>query len=291
MDYIAHIEQALQYVENNLKAEFCPSDLAKAAGYSEYHFLRVFKQVTSLTPADYIRKRRLSEIAREIDGSNRPISDIAFEYGFNSKENFTRAFKQEHNCLPTEYRTSGNSLQLFDRLRLDVVPFNVEPKLVTLEGFSLTVFPGCMGEQFAKRTTSPSKEETIPKFWNMYNCKKLSLRLSDGEVVADYGVSHWNNEKMSVDYFIGIQTNQAKGDIAGTIQVEIPSGLYAMFTTPPSSHFDFVNTVHRTWRFINEVWFPQSGYHRAEGYEFETYIESSRTYSEDIYIPIQKTVR
>ena len=274
---MTHIEQALNFVEKNLKAEFNLSDLAKVAGYSEYHFLRVFKQVTHLTPADYIRKRRLSEIAREIENSNRPISDIAFEHGFNSKENFTRAFKNEHNCLPSEYKLVGNSLKLFGRLKFDVVPFEITPKITTLEGFSLTVFP--------------NQEKSIPAFWNMYNCKKLSLRLSSGKVVPDYGVSYWNNEKMWLEYFIGIKTSHAQTNTSGTLQIEIPSGLYAIFTTPPSSHFDFVNTVHRSWEFINKVWLPKNEFKRIGRYDFETYIETSRVYSEDIYIPIRKIER
>lgn len=277
MDYLTHIERSLTYIESNLKAEFSLYDLAKATGYSEYHFLRVFKQVTKLTPADYIRKRRLSEIAREIGETSRPISDIAFEYGFNSKENFTRAFKAEHNCLPTEYKSSGNSLKLFSRFQLAATSFEIAPEIVQQEGFMLTVYPA-----------SPDTEGAVPKFWNLYNCKKLSLRLSSGKIVADYGVSYWNNKKMMLEYFIGIKTGHATGDVAGTIQIEIPSGLYAVFTTPPSSHFDFVNTVHRTWQFINDVWLPQGQYTRAGEYEFETYVESSRKYSEDIYIPVAK---
>ena len=272
MDYITHIENALAYIEGNLKNDFSLADVAKAAGYSEYHFLRVFKQVTRLTPADYIRKRRLSEIAREADGSNRPVSDIAFEYGFNSKENFTRAFKTEHNCLPTEYKSAGNSLKLFNRLQLDTAPFAVTPEIVMIDGFLLTVFP--------------NKEDYIPKFWNLYNCKKLSLRLSGGKTVADYGVSYWNNATKCLDYFIGIRADEADGDKTETIQLEIPGGLYAVFATPPASHFDFVNTIHRTWQYICNTWFPQSGYKRNGIYEFETYVEASRTYSEKIYIPI-----
>ena len=58
MNYKEHNEYSLDYIESNLKAELKLTDLAKAAGYSEYHFLRVFKQVLRLTPADYIRKRR-----------------------------------------------------------------------------------------------------------------------------------------------------------------------------------------------------------------------------------------
>jgi len=276
MDYIKHIEFALKYIEDNLKTDFSLNDVAKAAGYSEYHFLRVFKQVTNFTPANYIRKRRLSEVAREVDASDRSISDIAFEYGFNSKENFTRAFKAEHNILPTEYKTFGNSLKLFDRLCLNTDPFEVIPEIVMLDGFSLLGFH--------------SNEDYVPKFWNLYNCKKLSLRLSGGKSVTDYGVSSWNNEKKKVDYFIGIKKDDANGDISGTSRLEISGGLYAVFATPPASHFDFVNTVHRTWDFITNVWLQQSEYQFTldSKYQFESYIEASRTYSEDIFIPIEK---
>ena len=113
MEYQDHIARVLAYIEANLTAELPLAALARVAGYSEYHFLRVFKEVCRLTPADYIRKRRLSEIAREAADSGRPISSIAFAYGFNSKENFTRAFKTEHCVSPTAYRTAGNSLKLY----------------------------------------------------------------------------------------------------------------------------------------------------------------------------------
>jgi len=274
MDYKDRIEYALEHIEANLKTELTLACLAKAAGYSEYHFLRIFKQVTGLTPADYIRKRRISEIVRETDGTNRAISDIAFEYGFNSKENFTRAFKSEHNILPTEYKLFKNSLKLFNKLQLIVSPFEIIPEIVTIDGFCLTV---CI-----------NNEDYIPKFWNLYNCKKMSLKLSGGKTVPDYGVSYWNSEKKQLDYFIGIRTSDATGDTAGTIQLEIPGGLYAVFTTPPATHFDFINTVHRTWAFINNIWILNGKYRHSLNrmYEFETYLETSRTFSEKIFIPI-----
>jgi len=274
MDYKNHIASAIEYIEANLKAELPLSEVAQAAGYSEYHFVRVFRLVTGFTPGDYIRKRRISEIVREMMLRPRPVSDIAFEYGFNSKENFSRAFKTEHNVLPTEFKTAQNSLKLFDRFRLDVAPFAITPKIVALDAFALTVFP--------------STESSPPRFWNMYNCRKLSLKLSGGAVVADYGVSQWNVGAGRLDYFIGIRTGEAKGDTGGTMQITVSGGLYAVFTTPVSSHFDFINTVHKSWQFINETWLPQSGYQRAGAYDFETYIEASRAFSEDIYVPIKK---
>lgn len=274
MNYKEHIENSLNYIESNLKSEMTLADLAKAAGYSEYHFLRVFKEVTNLTPADYIRKRRLSEIAREMNNNDRPISDIAFEYGFNSKENFTRAFKAEHHVLPTEYKSAGNSLKLYDRFYLPVSSFKITPKIIAMSSFTLTGYS--------------SDEDYTPNFWNKYNCKKYSKRLSGGKICADYGVCIWNNEANKLDYFIGIKTEDAVGDISATTQLYVSGGLYAVFATPPSSHFNFVNMIHRTWPYIFNDWMPGSEYQCAShGYQFETYVEESRTYSEDIYIPIE----
>ena len=274
MDYKSRIEHALEHIEANLTSELSLAGAAKAAGYSEYHFLRIFKEATGLTPADYIRKRRLSEIAREIISTSQPIAQIAYKYGFNSKENFIRAFKAEHNILPTEYKSAMNSLKLFGRLQLAAPAFEATPEVVTIEGFSLTVFE--------------NREDYIPRFWNWYNGHKLSARLSGGKTVPDYGVSKWNDKENRLEYFIGIQTADAAGDITGTVKLDIPGGLYAVFTTPPTTHSDFINMVHRTWQYINKTWLPQSGYARAGEYEFETYVEASRTFSEKIYIPVAK---
>ena len=272
MNYDEHIENLLTYIESNLKTDMNLAELAFVAGYSEYHFLRLFKEVTCLTPADYIRKRRLSEIAREIEQSDRAISDIAFEYGFNSRENFTRAFKAEHHVLPTEYKAAGISLKLYNRFPSQIKPFEVTPEIITLSAFALTVYA--------------SDDNYTPNFWNKYNCKKLSARLSGGKIIADYGVCLRNNETNHLDYWCGILTEEALGDISGTIQLNIPGGLYAVFATPSATHIDFVNTIHMTWGYIFNVWLPESDYSYKGGYQFETYVEASRTFSERIYIPI-----
>ena len=89
---LKQIRYVLDYIELHLKDELDIKMLAQISGYSEYHFIRIFRKYVGLTPADYIRRRRISEIVFCIGKTKRPISDIAFEYGFNSKENFTRAF-------------------------------------------------------------------------------------------------------------------------------------------------------------------------------------------------------
>ena len=289
MDYKKHIEIAINYIEENLQNNINIADCAKTCGYSVYHFLRVFKEVTGLTPADYIRKRRLSEVVRQMTDKNKYLSEIAFRYGFNSKENFLRAFKTEHNILPTEYKSVENSLKLYDKFTFQMKSFSITPKIVEIEPFCLTVYK--------------SDENHIPKFWNKYNAKGLSLKLSGGTVTRDYGVSIWNYAaspdarcpnyaantdigRPELDYYIGIRSEYAKGNISNTIQLNISGGLYAIFSTPVTNHDDFVNNIHKTWDYINYIWLPESKYRRTGGYEFECYIEKSRVFSEDIYIPI-----
>lgn len=274
----SRIRCVLDYIEEHLREEsqgiLDNATLAGVAGYSEYHFLRVFRSVVRLTPADYIRKRRISEIVRRIGCSNRPMSDVAFEFGFNSKENFTRAFKKEHGILPTEFRSSQCSLRLYE-------PFSFTPtdpcptvSLIYLQEFSLLAYPSDASEP--------------PKFWNYYNSQRLSQILSGGRTVEDYGAMKWNPETKCLDYYIGIREDEVFGDSTGTVRLQIQGGLYALFETSPATSVDFVATIRRTWDWINRSWLPQNGYLRAEGFELECYVETCKKYSERIYIPIKK---
>ena len=268
------IAKVIEYIEENLKNDINNSELASIAGYSEYHFLRVFREVVHLTPADYIRKRRISEIVRHMEKEERPISEIAYEYGFNSKENFVRAFKTEHHILPTEFRAWQNSLKLYDRINFAESEMRLEGKVQNMSGFSLIVFP--------------CDESFPPNFWNKYNVNQWSKKLSGGVVVEDYGVSFRNPESNNLDYYIGIKEEHAHGDLTGTVTLHIEGGLYAVFQMPAATHFNFVNMIHKTWDYIIRVWLPENGYERTGGYELESYVEESRLFSETIYIPVRK---
>lgn len=274
MRHREHIRRVLDYIEENLRNEIRHEVLADVAGYSPYHFLRIFRETVHMTPGDYIRKRRITEIVRAMATAKRPICDIAFEYGFNSKENFTRAFLREHHIRPSEFKTARNSLKLYDRLNFGAENFEVKGEVITLAPFHLMAYP--------------SDEPFPPCFWNKYNAKNWSKKLSGGSVVMDYGACIWNREENQLDYYIGIREENAKGDCAGAVKLLIPGGVYAVFDTPPATNFDFVNTIHQTWDYIARVWLKENGYRRTGGYEFETYMEESRTFSEKIYIPITK---
>ena len=277
MDCLKRVAPALEYIEENLRGELPLSALACAAGYSEYHFARIFRTATGHTPANYIRKRRLTEIARRICGDaigdERFICDIAFSFGFNSKENFIRAFKAEHRILPTEYRASGCSLHLFDGLPCRSSELTIEPFLTELPGFRLVALL--------------CDEEHVPRFWNKYNAGHWSARLTGGAVVRDIGACRVT-EAGVFEYYCGVDARDARGDTSGAVTLDIPGGLYAIFRTPPATQSTFVATIHATWAYIAQNWLPEHRYRRTGGFEFESYVESSREFSEKIYIPITK---
>ena len=115
-----------------------------------------------------------------------------------------------------------------------------------------------------------------------------SAKLSGGRIVEDFGAMKPKRKTSGLDYYIGIREEDALGDTSETIRLEISGGMYAVFDTTPTSQHNFVNRIRRTWDWIYGVWLPSSGYRRGDGFELESYIESSRKYSERIYVPLVK---
>lgn len=274
MKYTEALQKVLDYIEENLYEDLNLDKLASIAGYSKYHFLRLFKEELYMTPTEYVRKRRITESVRDIADTDESLSQIGYKHGFNSKENFTRAFKSEHHILPSDYRIVDSSLKLLHKNKLESDSFLLVPKIIELKSFSATVYQ--------------SDEEDHTKFWNKYNCGGFSSKLSGGEAQLDYGFSIWNFEKNKLDYYIGILTECAHGDLTGTMQLNVEGGLYAVFDTPKADKYTFVNTIHKTWDYIYREWIPQSGYVNIGDCDFETYREDSREFSERIFIHIKK---
>lgn len=104
-DHAEAIGRALRYVEANLQEDLRLDELASRSAFSPYHFHRLFQQHVGMTPAEYVRKRRLASAAGELLTTGRRILEIALDYRFDSQETFTRAFKKQYRMTPGRYRT------------------------------------------------------------------------------------------------------------------------------------------------------------------------------------------
>ncbi|MFN8492242.1 MAG: GNAT family N-acetyltransferase [Caldilineaceae bacterium] len=118
MESIKLLNQAITHIENYLTAPVSIKEAAAVAGYSRYHFSRTFLAVTGITPVAYLRKRRLTEAARELITTTRRILDIALDYQFQSQEAFTRSFKQEFGISPALYRRRRQQRRLFSKITI-----------------------------------------------------------------------------------------------------------------------------------------------------------------------------
>ncbi|MCR9668865.1 helix-turn-helix domain-containing protein, partial [Vibrio parahaemolyticus] len=79
-------------------------DVANKAGYTKWYFQRLFKKVTGVTLASYIRARRLTKAAVELRLTKKTILEIALKYQFDSQQSFTRRFKYIFKVTPSYYR-------------------------------------------------------------------------------------------------------------------------------------------------------------------------------------------
>jgi AraC-like DNA-binding protein len=101
---LARVTRTVRMIEGNQHRQLSLGDLARAAGLSSYHFLRIFQQVTGVTPHQYVRRMRLRNAAARLASQKEKVLDISLDCGFGDVSNFNRAFRTEFGVSPRTYR-------------------------------------------------------------------------------------------------------------------------------------------------------------------------------------------
>lgn len=283
----------LQYIDTHIKEKLNIEKLAGRAGFSPYHFCRVFQWNVGYSIMEYVRKRKLAFAAFDLNSGHK-ITNIANDYGFETHSGFTKAFRRHFGCTPEKYRTHSS----FDAPKLPILKKSkqyfdggivLEPKMTIIKPVKLA--------GFAKKININDSKE-ISTFWRSYlsdgRCEKLHSEpflKNQAEYGACFPVDPENGE---FEYVIGIEVNDGH-QVPNEYHVcIIPEALYAVFTTPPSDNTTFLAALQGTWSYIFSEWFPNSGYEFAEGIvNFEIYDERCMGETgkiEDIYIPVVKKI-
>jgi AraC-like DNA-binding protein/Ser/Thr protein kinase RdoA (MazF antagonist) len=95
-------QQSLDYIEQNLQTDITADELAGAAGYSVFHFCRIFSRTVGTSVAAYISKRRIDRALAEISDGEKAI-DVVLRYGFDTYAGFYKAFVRLYGCSPRKY--------------------------------------------------------------------------------------------------------------------------------------------------------------------------------------------
>lgn len=113
MDMVEGIQRAVDFIEDNLCENLDIKEIAGQAYLSGYHFQRLFSVICGVSVGEYIRSRRLTLAGIEIERSGAKIIDIAFKYGYESPESFSRAFARFHSISPMAARSQNGKLRLY----------------------------------------------------------------------------------------------------------------------------------------------------------------------------------
>lgn len=141
-EVINAVQRMQDYIDENINSPITLSDLAKAAGYSQWHSTRIFKELLGKSPFEYIRALRLSRAALILRDQHTKVIDVAFDFVFDSHEGFTRAFNKQFGVSPKKYSDKPNPIQLFmpHRIRDYYLTFNKGELNMSIEKKTNTVF-------------------------------------------------------------------------------------------------------------------------------------------------------
>ena len=95
MEWLKKLGAAIDYIEDNLDKEISYDEAARIACCSPYYFQRVFSYVSGVSLAEYIRRRKMTQAAFELQRTDSRVIDVALKYGYSSPTSFNRAFQYE----------------------------------------------------------------------------------------------------------------------------------------------------------------------------------------------------
>lgn len=284
MDFLQRMNEALDYIENNLDGEIDYEKAASKACCSVFYFQRMFSFIANITLSEYIRRRRLTLAAFELQNSDVKVIELAIKYGYDSPDSFTRAFQKLHGIIPSKARNSGITLKAFPRITFHIsikgdveMDYRIEEK----EAFRIV--------GIKRHYYGPDDDESVvSKFWDeLYGNGILNeiSNLSTGTPQGVHGFIQVLSDR-KVDYMIASISD--KEPPVGMSSQVIPKSSWAIFElTGPVN-----KAIEDAWKRIFTEWLPTSNYKYAETIDIECFPYAGNKGTSDfkfeIWLPVIK---
>lgn len=283
MDWIKTIEDAIEYIEENITEDLTVSRIATEVNISAFYFQKGFSMLCGYTVGEYIRRRRLSLAGSELLSSDIKVIDLAVKYGYDSPDSFTKAFTRFHGSTPTDVRRNGALLKAFAPLHIKL----------TLDGGTVMEYrieeKGAFKVMGVSRMFSYEAANTdIPKYWD-----EVYVGAAEKPVMGMYGICF--DEEMAGNRFRYMIADDFNADMAANKKLEeyeVPAHTWAVFPCrgPMPLPLQEVN------RRIFSEWLPASRYEIAEGYNIEYYSNPAdfkdgtqdADYFAEVWIPVKE---
>ncbi|MFQ8705720.1 MAG: effector binding domain-containing protein [Thomasclavelia sp.] len=264
MEWIERLNNTMDYIEEHLIEKIDYEQLSKIAGCPSYHFQKTFLYMTNISLNEYIRKRKISLAAVDIQSGKDKIIDIALKYGYESPTAFNRAFQSIHGIAPSTIRKKSVKLKSFPPLKFSFSLQGFEELNYRIENkISFKI----LGISYPLSKDLLENFNNIPNIWNnaLNNGTLMQLiNLNNQFPQGLLGVSiHYQNDWR---YFIAVSSNSSNEQFE---DYSINEATWAIF----SGHGTNKSLQELQRRVITE-WLPTSGYKYANIPDIEVYLKA-----------------
>lgn len=282
MEWIDDLNNVMSYIEKNLTDEISYDELAKIAHCSTYHFQRMFSYMAGVPLSEYIRRRRMSLAAVDLQTTDIKVLDLALKYGYTSPTAFNRAFKTIHQVSPSETRNSSVVLSSFPPLEFTLSIKGVEEMNYRIEEKNEIRIIG-ISEALSK--TIEENFAVVPKIWDEFARQEMLsqlMPLMNNELQGILGVSACFEEE-NWRYYLAVTSNAACPE--GLEEYQIPAFTWAVF----SGTGIMPTAIQELEKRIVTEWLPTSGYEYANGPDIEVYLTPDpKNAVFEVWIPVIK---
>lgn len=161
MEWISSLREAIAYMEEHLLEEIGADQIADVVHISSFYFQKGFRIMTGYSIGEYLRSRRLYLAGLEAIQRKEKIIDLAYKYGYDTPESFTRAFTRFHGLSPAQLREEPFRIRTFLPLTIEVNITGGNRMDYTVEKMNAMKLIG-----FEKRCSFETSFQELPAFWD-----------------------------------------------------------------------------------------------------------------------------
>ncbi len=245
-EQVEAVQRMQDYIEAHQNEPVTLADLARASCFSPWYACRLFRELTGISPADYVRRLKLSRSALRLRDEGCRVTDVAFDLGFGSVDGYQRAFLREFGCNPHEYAKNPVPLPLF-------VPYGVKYKAIRREAKTMENIRNI----FIQVIEKPARKALIKRgvkaadyfaYCEEVGCDVWGLLLSMPDTQGE-PVCLWLPERYvkpgTSTYVQGVEVS---ADYAGAVPagfdvIELPAARYLLFQGEPFAEEDYCEAI------------------------------------------------
>ncbi|RUS46049.1 effector binding domain-containing protein [Cohnella sp. AR92] len=297
MEWLERMNRAIDYIETNLTEEIELEEAARMACCSSYSFQRMFSFITDVTLAEYIRRRRLTLAALELqNGGSEKVIDVALKYGYGSPVSFARAFHALHGITPAMARQEGAALKAYPRLSFLITIKGAEAmnyRIETKESFEVFGIEGVF-----RVDGSGEAPQTPAKLWEQSLANGEVKRLEghaghlpsfvSRDLHSVHAVCSYRNTGPDTFPYMLFAFKEEDTNTDGYATMTIPAHTWAIFPSEPHPWDRFDETIEKLYKRFYTEWLPTAGYEQVEGVEFEMYGTKSGLNYIELWFAVRK---